>query len=241
MKYTLILEQRRDKRWVGKVLNNNLHLEIAEIKELTGIPQTNFQNAVTLLNKRIEKYNIQNEFIHQEYGLKSSKKKSSRRYANAVPDFEMGQPYCKVHHYHVDKDDDWHNPTAIATKVKTPLYFETPPLPVKPLSPSKKKGEAKTTTKKPTNSTLTAKTQKQEPTMNTDETLEVNIKTERKKVIPRKPFTPYGLNGYLVDKAGNIRLHLDRKASSKTITIPPDMFDMLADMVKATLTQGANQ
>ncbi|NBI43974.1 hypothetical protein GVX76_10990 [[Haemophilus] felis] len=86
-----------------------------------------------------------------------------------------------------------------------------------------------------------SKQPKQEPTMNTAETLEVNIKTQRKKVIPRKPFTPYGLNGYLVDKAGNVRLHLDRKASSKTITITPDMFDMLADMVKVTLTQGANQ
>lgn len=74
-----------------------------------------------------------------------------------------------------------------------------------------------------------------------DQTQTVTIKTQRKKVIPRKPFTPYGLNGYLVDKNGKVRLMLDRKANAKTITLEPEMFAMLADMVKATQQQGAIQ
>ena len=53
----------------------------------------------------------------------------------------------------------------------------------------------------------------------------------------RKPFTPYGLKGYFVDKQGNIRLHLDRKAYAHTIVLNPDMFAMLADMVRATQEQ----
>ena len=53
----------------------------------------------------------------------------------------------------------------------------------------------------------------------------------------RKPFTPYGLNGYFVDKQGNIRLHLDRKAHAHTIVLNPDMFSMLANMVQATQEQ----
>lgn len=53
----------------------------------------------------------------------------------------------------------------------------------------------------------------------------------------RKPFTPYGLTGYLVDKHGNIRLHLDRRASARTIVLEPAMFAMLAEMVKATQEQ----
>ena len=53
----------------------------------------------------------------------------------------------------------------------------------------------------------------------------------------RKPFTPYGLKGYFVDKQGNIRLHLDRKAYARTIVLNPDMFAMLADMVRATQEQ----
>ena len=52
-----------------------------------------------------------------------------------------------------------------------------------------------------------------------------------------KPFTPYGLKGYFVDKQGNIRLHLDRKAYAHTIVLNPDMFAMLADMVRATQEQ----
>lgn len=53
----------------------------------------------------------------------------------------------------------------------------------------------------------------------------------------RKPFTPYGLNGYFVDKQGNIRLHLDRKAHAHTIVLNPEMFSMLANMVQATQEQ----
>lgn len=53
----------------------------------------------------------------------------------------------------------------------------------------------------------------------------------------RKPFTPYGLNGYLVDKQGNVRLMLDRRASAKTIVLNPEMFSALADMVRKTQEQ----
>ena len=53
----------------------------------------------------------------------------------------------------------------------------------------------------------------------------------------RKPFTPYGLNGCFVDKQGNIRLHLDRKAHAHTIVLNPEMFSMLANMVQATQEQ----
>lgn len=53
----------------------------------------------------------------------------------------------------------------------------------------------------------------------------------------RKPFTPYGLNGYLVDKQGNVRLMLDRRASAKTIVLDPTMFSALAEMVKKTQEQ----
>lgn len=50
----------------------------------------------------------------------------------------------------------------------------------------------------------------------------------------RKPFTPYGLNGYFVDKDGNIRLHLDRRANARTITLNADFFGSLAEMVRKT-------
>ncbi|HDL1246851.1 TPA: hypothetical protein PWU90_001635, partial [Mannheimia haemolytica] len=50
----------------------------------------------------------------------------------------------------------------------------------------------------------------------------------------RKPFIPYGLNGYFVDSNGNIRLHLDRRASAETITLETDFFNALAEMVKRT-------
>ncbi|MEN2839905.1 hypothetical protein HPFOLIGI_02126 [Mannheimia haemolytica] len=50
----------------------------------------------------------------------------------------------------------------------------------------------------------------------------------------RKPFIPYGLNGYFVDSNGNIRLHLDRRASAETITLETDFFNVLAEMVKRT-------
>lgn len=63
-------------------------------------------------------------------------------------------------------------------------------------------------------------------------------KTEAKQATTRrKPFTPYGLNGYFVDKQGNIRLHLDRKAHAHTIVLNPEMFSMLANMVQATQEQ----
>lgn len=54
----------------------------------------------------------------------------------------------------------------------------------------------------------------------------------------RKPFTPYGLNGYFVDKNGNIRLMLDRRANAHTIVLNPQMFEALAEMVKMTQAQG---
>ncbi|MFK5247397.1 hypothetical protein [Glaesserella parasuis] len=53
----------------------------------------------------------------------------------------------------------------------------------------------------------------------------------------RKPFTPYGLNGYLVDKNGNVRLMLDRRANASTIVLEPQMFGALAEMVKKTQEQ----
>lgn len=53
----------------------------------------------------------------------------------------------------------------------------------------------------------------------------------------RKPFTPYGLNGYLVDKQGNVRLILDRRANAHTIVLEPEMFSALAEMVKKTQEQ----
>lgn len=67
---------------------------------------------------------------------------------------------------------------------------------------------------------------------------EEKLKKPTKPTAPRrKPFTPYGLKGYFVDKQGNIRLHLDRRANANTIVLNPDMFAMLADMVKATQEQ----
>lgn len=66
----------------------------------------------------------------------------------------------------------------------------------------------------------------------------INVKTKNKPTNHRrKPFTPYGLNGYFVDKQGNIRLHLDRKAHAHTIVLNPEMFSMLANMVQATQEQ----
>ncbi|MDO9986053.1 hypothetical protein [Glaesserella parasuis] len=53
----------------------------------------------------------------------------------------------------------------------------------------------------------------------------------------RKPFTPYGLKGYLVDKNGNVRLMLDRRANASTIVLEPQMFGALAEMVKKTQEQ----
>lgn len=53
----------------------------------------------------------------------------------------------------------------------------------------------------------------------------------------RKPFTPYGLKGYFVDKRGNVRLMLDRRASASTIVLEPTMFAALAEMVRKTQEQ----
>ena len=53
----------------------------------------------------------------------------------------------------------------------------------------------------------------------------------------RKPFTPYGLNGYFVDKNGNVRLMLDRKANAHTIVLTAEMFAALSEMVKMTQEQ----
>lgn len=57
------------------------------------------------------------------------------------------------------------------------------------------------------------------------------------QIAKRQPFTPYGLNGYLVDNKGNIRLMLDRKASARTIVLTAEMFATLAEMVKKTQEQ----
>ncbi|MDG6761873.1 hypothetical protein QA331_10675 [Glaesserella parasuis] len=64
------------------------------------------------------------------------------------------------------------------------------------------------------------------------------VESEPKPSHPkRKPFTPYGLNGYLVDKNGNVRLMLDRRANASTIVLEPQMFGALAEMVKKTQEQ----
>lgn len=66
-------------------------------------------------------------------------------------------------------------------------------------------------------------------------TLEKPVATAKKP--PRKPFTPYGLNGYFVDKKGNVRLMLDRKANARTIVLDPVMFQAIAEMVQRTQEQ----
>lgn len=75
--------------------------------------------------------------------------------------------------------------------------------------------------------------------LQTDDLAETKAeKTTEKPAKPnRKPFTPYGLNGYLVDKNGNVRLMLDRKASARTIVLDPTMFSALAEMVQRTREQ----
>ena len=70
-----------------------------------------------------------------------------------------------------------------------------------------------------------------------NQTQAINAKIQHKKTTSRKPFTPYGLNGYFVDKQGNVRLMLDRRANAKTITLSPDMFSSLAEMVRKTQEQ----
>lgn len=90
-----------------------------------------------------------------------------------------------------------------------------------------------------------------EPTKekSTDKEKAVTVTPETHQIIPldnkpklprkphRKPFTPYGLNGYLVDNKGNVRLMLDRKANARTIVLEPAMFTALAEMVKKTQEQ----
>lgn len=73
-------------------------------------------------------------------------------------------------------------------------------------------------------------------TVETVETVEA-VEQPKPKRQARKPFTPYGLNGYLVDKQGNIRLMLDRKANAHTIVLEPEMFNALAEMVRKTQAQ----
>ncbi|MGX2974447.1 hypothetical protein ACWIUH_05615 [Ursidibacter arcticus] len=75
-------------------------------------------------------------------------------------------------------------------------------------------------------------------TTNTADPVTDPVKTKAKTQKPkRKPFTPYGLNGYLVDKQGNVRLMLDRRANASTIVLVPEMFSALADMVRKTQEQ----
>ncbi|TCJ96182.1 hypothetical protein EV694_1734 [Volucribacter psittacicida] len=82
-----------------------------------------------------------------------------------------------------------------------------------------------------------------------DEQATLEVKTVTKEIATkvakpnrRKPFTPYGLKGYLVDNQGNIRLMLNRRACASTIVLEPDMFAMLAEMVSATQSKlGENQ
>lgn len=64
--------------------------------------------------------------------------------------------------------------------------------------------------------------------------VQTKAKTQKPK---RKPFTPYGLNGYLVDKQGNVRLMLDRRANASTIVLAPEMFAALSEMVRKTQEQ----
>lgn len=61
--------------------------------------------------------------------------------------------------------------------------------------------------------------------------------TTKAKHTVRKPYTPYGLKGYMVDKHGNVRLMLDRKANAHTIVLRSEMFSALADMVRQTQQQ----
>lgn len=75
------------------------------------------------------------------------------------------------------------------------------------------------------------------PPENTKMISENDTPKAKPTVVKRKPFTPYGLNGYLVDKNGNVRLMLDRRANANTIVLEPEMFSALADMVKKTQSQ----
>lgn len=90
----------------------------------------------------------------------------------------------------------------------------------------------------PDNSTLPTsdKTLSDKP-LETENQDKGETKTQKSTKPKRKPFTPYGLNGYLVDKQGNVRLMLDRRASAQTIVLNPEMFAALADMVQRTQEQ----
>ncbi|SUT93511.1 Uncharacterised protein [[Actinobacillus] rossii] len=119
-------------------------------------------------------------------------------------------------------------PRLVVSKPEEPIYFELTKNSYKIIK------KAKTdTVKKETPDAVTQTAQRVPP----------HPSPLKPKAIPRvsprrKPFTPYGLNGYLVDKNGNIRLMLDRKASANTIVLEPQMFEALADMVKMTQSQG---
>lgn len=130
-------------------------------------------------------------------------------------------------------------PRLVVSKPEEPVYFELTKNSYKIIK------KAKTdTVKKPT---LNAVDEKDEKKATLDAvTLPPHpspLKPRKPKAIPpvsprRKPFTPYGLNGYFVDKNGNIRLMLDRRANAHTIVLNPQMFEALAEMVKMTQTQG---
>lgn len=102
------------------------------------------------------------------------------------------------------------NPTK-----KIPLYKDKPALALPIVEPEKIR-KANVNTEK-----LTTTTPKQE------------------KIIKpkRKPFTPSGLNGYLVNNQGNVRLMLDRRVNARTIVLNPSMFAALAEMVHKTQEQ----
>lgn len=132
-----------------------------------------------------------------------------------IPYFDISQKNERHKIIPAMPDDKW---KSVAPKPKK--MRELPVIPMRKEEPTQTK-----------DATMTTKN------TDTKETQTVTIKTQRKKVTPRKPFTPYGLNGYLVDKKGKVRLMLDRKANAKTITLEPEMFSMLANMVQATQAQ----
>ncbi|WP_439242377.1 hypothetical protein [Lonepinella sp. BR2474] len=58
------------------------------------------------------------------------------------------------------------------------------------------------------------------------------------KTLPRnKPFTPYGIMGYFMDKQGNTRLMLDRRCNAKTVTLDSDWVLTMADIIRKTQEQ----
>lgn len=124
--------------------------------------------------------------------------------------------------YETDEHDD--NPIILPPK-------EIRPLPAPKPVQTRRKSTQERTTKMPTRQAVSSKPK-------SAKTAETAPKAEPKPTKPkRKPFTPYGLNGYLVDKQGNVRLMLDRRANAQTIVLTPEMFSSLAEMVKKTQEQ----